>query len=93
MRGPEVTALAVRKPQGEIVIESFPTTTKKRAKFLKWPVIRGVFNYIDSMVLGMKCLTRSAEISGLEEAEEEMRREKEAKKAAKAAKIAETKAE
>ncbi|MBE6646782.1 MAG: DUF1385 domain-containing protein [Ruminococcaceae bacterium] len=88
MRGPEVTAMAVRNPEGEMVIESFPTETKKRAKFFKLPVVRGVFNYIDSMVLGIKCLLRSAEISGLEEAEEEMRREKEAKKAKKAARKA-----
>lgn len=88
MRGPEVTAMAVRNPEGEMVIESFPTETKKRAKFFKLPVVRGVFNYIDSMVLGIKCLLRSAEISGLEEAEEEVRREKEAKKAKKAARKA-----
>jgi len=80
--------MAVRNPEGEMVIESFPTETKKRAKFFKLPVVRGVFNYIDSMVLGIKCLLRSAEISGLEEAEEEMRREKEAKKAKKAARKA-----
>ena len=86
MRGPELTALAVRNTEGKMVIESFPTESKKRAKFLKLPVIRGVFNYIDSMVLGIKCLLRSAEISGLEEAEEEMRREKKAKKALKSAK-------
>lgn len=86
MRGPEKTALAVRNPKGEIVIECSPTTTKERAKFFKLPVIRGVFNYIDSMVIGTKSLMRSAEIAGLEEAEEELKREKEAKKAAKAAK-------
>lgn len=86
MRGPEVTAMAVRNTDGKIVIESFPTESKKRHKFFKLPVIRGVFNYIDSMVLGTKCLMRSAEISGLEDAEEELRREKAEKKAAKAAK-------
>ncbi len=86
MRGPETTAMAVRNTKGEIVIESFPTEAKKRSNFLKLPVIRGVFNYIDSMVLGTRCLMRSAEISGLEEAEEEMKREKAAKKAVKAAK-------
>lgn len=88
MRGPEVTAMAVRNTDGEIVIESFPTESKKRHKFFKLPVIRGVFNYIDSMVLGTKCLMRSAEISGLEEAEEELKREKAKKKAAKAEKKA-----
>ena len=80
MRGPKISAMAVRNTNGEMVVEKFPTETKKRPSFFKWPVVRGVFNYIDSMVMGTKCLMRSAEISGLEEAEEEMRREKEAKK-------------
>ena len=91
MRGPEKTAMAVRNTKGEIVLEKFPTESKKRAKFLKLPLIRGVFNYVDSMVLGTKCLMRSAEIAGLEEAEEELKREKEAKKAEKAAKKAKKK--
>ncbi len=84
MRGPERSAMAVRNTKGEMVIEKFPTQTKKRAKFFKLPVVRGVFNYIDSMVLGTKCLMRSAEISGLEDAEEEYQREKKAKKLARA---------
>ena len=88
MRGPVTTAMAVRNTKGEIVIEKFPTETKKRSAFLKLPLIRGVVNYIDSMVQGSKCLMRSAEISGLEEAEAELKREKEAKKAEKAAKKA-----
>lgn len=85
MRGPVTTAMAVRNTSGEIVIERYPTETKKRNKFLKLPIVRGVVAYIDSMVQGSKCLMRSAEISGLEEAEAELKREKEAKKAAKAA--------
>lgn len=86
MRGPEKTALAVRNTKGDIVIETSPTSVTKRGKFFKLPVIRGVFNYIDSMVIGTKSLMRSAEIAGLEEAEEELRREREEKKARKAAK-------
>ena len=89
MRGPVTTAMAVRNPQGEIVVEKFPTEAKKRSKFFKLPIIRGLFNYVDSMMLGTKCLMRSAEISGLEEAEEELKREKAEKKAKKAAKKAE----
>lgn len=85
MRGPEKTALAVRNTKGEIVIETSPTSVANRGKFFKLPVIRGVFNYIDSMVIGTKSLMRSAEIAGLEEAEAELRREKEEKKAKKAA--------
>ena len=86
MRGPKTSAMAVRNTHGEIIIEKFPTETKKKPALVKWPFIRGVFSYIDSMVMGTKCLMRSAEISGLEEAEEELRREKAAKKAAKKAK-------
>lgn len=97
MRGPRVTAMAVRDPQGEIVLEKFPTSSGKRPWPWRVPVIRGVFNFVDSMIFGYKCLMRSAEISGLEEAEEEMRREKEQRKAAKAAKkgsaVAETEPE
>ena len=88
MKSPKKAAMAVRNPQGEIVLEEVETKGAKRPRFCRWPIVRGLFVYIDSMVSGYKCLMRSAEISGLEEAEEEMRREKEAKKAAKAAKKA-----
>lgn len=86
MRGPRMTAMAVRDPKGEIVLEKFPTSSGKRPWPWRVPIIRGVFNFVDSMIFGYKCLMRSAEISGLEEAEEELRREKEQRKAAKAAK-------
>lgn len=67
MRGPEKTSMAVRQTTGEIVTESWPTSGKKRAKILKLPFIRGVFNFIDSMAVGYRCLMRSAEIAGLDE--------------------------
>ncbi len=85
MRGPKTTAMAVRNPQGEIVLETFPTVGKKRPAICRWPVVRGVIGFIDSMTFGYKCLMRSAEISGLEEIEAEMEREKAEKKAAKKA--------
>ena len=92
MRGPQKTAMAVRNPEGEIVLEVSNNSTKTPV-IAKIPVVRGVYNFVMSMIQGYKCLMRSAEISGLEEAEEEMRREKEAKKAAKAAKKAAKKGE
>ena len=88
MRGPKMTAMAVRNPQGEIVVEKFPTAAKKRSAFFRIPFVRGIFNFADSMAFGYKCLMRSAEISGLEEAEAELEREKQAKKAEKLAKKA-----
>lgn len=87
MRGPKKTAMAVRNPEGEIVLE-IKQNDSKTPLIAKIPVVRGVYNFAMSMIQGYKCLMRSAEISGLEEAEEEMRREAEAKKAAKAAKKA-----
>ena len=83
MRGPKMTAMAVRNTSGEIVLEKSETTVTKRAKIFKLPIIRGVFNFVDSMRIGYKCLMRSAEISGLDEIEEELAREKAAKKQAK----------
>jgi uncharacterized protein YqhQ len=69
MRGPKKTAMAVRNPEGEIVIESFPTAGKNRSRLLKLPFIRGVFNFVDSMSTGYRCLMRSAEMAGLDEDE------------------------
>ena len=69
MRGPKTTAMAVRNPQGEIVLEEWPTTASKRARFFRLPFVRGIFNFVDSMRFGYKCLMRSAEIAGLDEVE------------------------
>ena len=85
MRGPRLTAMAVRNPRGEIVLEKFPTSSGKRSWPWRVPVIRGIFNFADSMIFGYRCLMRSAEISGLEDAEEEMRCEKAERRAAREA--------
>ena len=92
MRGPKKSAMAVRDPNGEIVFEEWENKVNNRPKITKLPIIRGVFGFIDSMAAGYKSLMRSAELSGLEEAEAELAREKEEKKAAKAAKKAAKKA-
>ena len=83
MRGPKMTAMAVRNTKGEIVLEEFETTTAKRPAFCRWPVIRGILGYIDAMTLGYKCLMRSAELSGLEDLVEEKPKKKKGKKGAK----------
>lgn len=69
MRGPEKTAMAVRHVSGEIVLDSWPTGGQKRAAFFRLPFVRGIFNMVDSLRYGYKCLMRSAEMAGLEDAE------------------------
>ena len=71
MRGPKVTAMAVRNTKTkEITLEEYPTKGADRAKFFKLPFIRGIFSMYDSLSFGYKCLMRSAELSGLEDEEE-----------------------
>lgn len=55
-------AVAVRKPDGEIAVEKgeFTSITEKY-KVLGLPIIRGVVNFVESLVLGVKMLTSSAE--------------------------------
>ena len=76
MRGPKKTALAVRNTKGELVVEEFETKGAKRPAICRWPIIRGIFGYIDSMTVGYKCLMRSAELSGLEDIVEESPKKK-----------------
>ncbi len=79
MRGPKHSAMAVRDPDGVIVLEKWENKKPKRAWLYKTPVLRGVFNFASSMASGYKCLMRSAEIAGLEE-EEAPKKEKKSKK-------------
>ena len=77
MRGPLETAMAVRTPDGEIAIEKVQDDRdKKVAKFFKLPVIRGLINFVQTMILGYKAIMRSAELSGLEEQEEQSKFDK-----------------
>lgn len=85
MRGPKKTAMAVRDTHGEIVFEETVNKESKLPWVKKVPILRGVIGFIQSMTVGYKCLMRSAELSGLEEAEAELEREKTEKKARKAA--------
>jgi uncharacterized protein YqhQ len=66
MRGPEDIAIAVRKPDGEIVLKKDPIKALPNLAFLKWPIIRGSVALVSSMVVGIKALTYSAEFFEVE---------------------------
>ena len=86
MKHNEEYAVAVRKPDGQISVKK-----EKYHSIVKWkvltttPFIRGVFNFIDSMVIGIKTLTYSA--SFYEEEEEEVLTEEAVKKKEKKEKL------
>ena len=72
MRGLDRSAMAVRKPDGEIDVSISPLQAGKAMQVIgKIPIVRGVFNFIQSIVIGYRCLGKSAEIAGLEEEEGE----------------------
>ena len=70
MRGPFKTAVAVRKPDGEIECKIDENGTKKHNWFLKLPVIRGCVSFVESLIIGMKALMFSAEFVDVEGEEE-----------------------
>ena len=58
-------AVAVRQPNGEIVIDKMPSSTvADKYPILKKPFLRGVVVLGESLILGMKALSFSAQISG-----------------------------
>lgn len=80
MKNKERYAVAVRKPDGEIEVttDTYKSVVGKYTALTKLPFVRGIFNFVDSLVLGMKTLTWSA--SFYEEEEEKEMTEAEEKK-------------
>ena len=68
MKNQEVYSIGVRRPDGEIEVNLSTHEGIGSKKLKKVPLIRGVINFVDSLVLGMKCLTFSASFYDEEEA-------------------------
>ena len=61
MKNQEKYAVAVRKPDHEIeIFVSEYNGIVKNKNIRNMPILRGVFSFIESLVLGMKTLTYSA---------------------------------
>ena len=72
MRGISTWAVAVRKPDGAIEVESSPLVSwTKRHRVYRWPLIRGVVALIESLSIGLRALTISANAQ-LPEEEQQM---------------------
>lgn len=86
MRNGGKYAVAVRTQDGEIAVDVQNCSSEKlqNNKFVKLPIIRGVVNFFDSMILGMKALMFSASLFAEETEEERVEREGKARKKAEA---------
>ena len=76
LKGKTAYATAVRDPEGNIQIESKRVTPpEKQSKFVRAPFVRGVVNFVQSLILGNKVLMRSADVA-VEEDEQQSKAEK-----------------
>ena len=67
MRNKDKYSVAVRKPDKEIVVDVKKCNNiAEKYKILKVPFIRGIYSFVDSLVIGMKTLTYSAEFYEVE---------------------------
>ena len=68
MRDAAKTATAVRLPNGEIAVEMHPVTSiRDRYPVLNLPLIRGSVIMVESLVIGMRALSFSAQAAGEED--------------------------
>lgn len=79
MKGLDRSAMACRLPNGEIDLEKWENKHGKNPPwYRKAPFVRGIFNFISSMIDGYKCLMRSADkqMDDSDDEEEETKFEK-----------------
>lgn len=74
MKAPDAIAVAVRKPNGDILVkrEAY-TSPAKRHSWMGKPFLRGSVNMVLMMKLGMKVLQQSADMTGALESEKPSR--------------------
>ena len=70
MRGPKKDAIVCRTREG-LTVDVNDRKLPPEKSVLRWPLIRGVVNFFDSQVTGVKALLRSADLSPDEEGSEE----------------------
>ncbi len=70
MRGRKAMVTAVRRPGGELAIYSQPLAGIYSGRMRRTPLVRGIIVLIEALVLGIKSLLYSANISLEEEGEE-----------------------
>lgn len=75
MRSPNNLTIAVRKPKGNIIVKKKPFKTfTQRFRFLNIPIVRGVTNLFEMMVVGTQAINYSAAESVEDEPAESIKR-------------------
>ena len=88
MRHEDEYSIAVRTPDQEIKVKVEPYKSFIECKKLrKIPIVRGVISFVDSLVVGMKCLMYSASFIEEDEEEKAKRRQREEKMTAEELKL------
>ena len=68
MQGPKGAAMSVRLPDGTIDTEKLEVKhVRDKFKPAGWPLIRGIFNMVESLIFGFKCMEKSAEKVGIDD--------------------------
>lgn len=68
MRGPKKYAVALKKYNGNVILDKGNVTSvKDKVKILNLPILRGIVSFFESMSLGMKTLIYSADYFDMEE--------------------------
>jgi len=71
MKNKNTYAVAVRKPDKEIIIDKREYTSfSEKVKLFKLPIFRGMLAFVESLIIGMKILTYSAEFFEVEDEKE-----------------------
>ena len=70
MRGPERDAIVCRTGEG-LSVEVMDRKLPREGSILKWPLIRGVVNFFDSQITGVRAILKSADLNPDEEWSEE----------------------
>ncbi len=70
MRGPDTDAIVIRGKEG-LTVETNPRKRNDPKSFKSWPFFRGMFNFFDAQVVGVKALMRSADLAPEEYLEDE----------------------
>jgi len=66
MKAPDAIAISVRRPNGDIITKrrTYVPLSKKH-KWMGWPIVRGVVNFVTMLSMGMNVLQESTDMLGI----------------------------